>query len=126
MSRILIADDDAITQKQAALIIEKMGHTVFNSPNGRHAYESLCAYNRFDLLIADMVMPEMDGQELVKTIRKESRFSNLPIIIMSAVIGIKELAELLKLGADFVIAKPLQSPQLMEYVEKGLKNRNKF
>jgi len=66
-------------------------------------------------------MPEMDGKELIKTIRNDNHFKNLPIIIMSAVIGIKELTGLLKLGADFVIAKPLQSSQLMEYVEKGLK-----
>ena len=60
----------------------------------------------------------MDGKERVKTIRKDNHFKNLPIVIMSAVIGINEVAGLLKLGADFVIAKPLQSSQLMEYVEK--------
>jgi DNA-binding response OmpR family regulator len=66
-------------------------------------------------------MPEMDGRELIAKIRGDDTFQKLPIIIMSAVIGVNEVAKLLDLGADFFIGKPLKSSQMMEYVEKCLR-----
>ncbi|WP_243545409.1 response regulator [Pseudodesulfovibrio tunisiensis] len=122
MAKILIAEDDRISQKLAAKIVEEMGHTAFVSPHGKHAYETLNASNEFDLLITDIMMPEMDGRQLIQTLRGDQRFMNFPIIIMSAVVGLSEISNLLRLGATLFLAKPLEREELQEYIRRCLKD----
>lgn len=119
MAKVLIAEDDRIIQKLAVAMIEEMGHTAFVSPNGRHAYEALtCSGNDFDLLLTDVMMPEMDGKQLIRTLRGDQKFREFPIIIMSAVVGIKEISSLLELGASLFLAKPLDRVELQNYVSR--------
>lgn len=118
MSRILIAEDDRVSQRLAVAIVESMGHTAFVSPNGKHAYEALKAENKFDILITDIMMPEMDGRDLIQTLRGDSQFQKLPIIIMSAVVGVRDIAGLLKLGATRFLAKPLDKEELLESISR--------
>jgi CheY-like chemotaxis protein len=120
MAKILIAEDDRISQKLAAKIVEEMGHSAFVSPHGKHAYEALTASNDFDLLLTDIMMPEMDGQQLIKTLRGDQQFMDFPIIIMSAVVGMSEISNLLKLGATLFLAKPLDRGELQNYIRRCL------
>ena len=120
MAKILIAEDDRISQKLAAKIVEELGHTAFVSPHGKHAYEALTACNDFDMLLTDIMMPEMDGQQLIQTMRGDQQFMNFPIIIMSAVVGISEISNLLKLGATLFLAKPLDRKELQDYIRRCL------
>lgn len=118
MAKILIAEDDKISQKLAVKIVEELGHIAFVSPNGKHAYEALMACNDFDMLLTDIMMPEMDGQQLIKTLRGNQKFAEFPIIIMSAVVGIGEISNLLKLGASLFLAKPLDRAELQDYISR--------
>lgn len=120
MAKILIAEDDRISQKLAVKIVEELGHTAFVSPHGKHAYETLQACNEFDMLLTDIMMPEMDGQQLIKTLRGDQRFMDLPIVIMSAVVGINDISNLLKLGATLFLAKPLDREELQSYISRCL------
>jgi len=120
MAKILIAEDDRISQKLASKIVEELGHTAFVSPHGKHAFEALTACNDFDLLMTDIMMPEMDGQQLIKTLRGDQQFTELPIIIMSAVVGMNEISNLLKLGATLFLAKPLNREELQDYIKRCL------
>jgi CheY-like chemotaxis protein len=120
MAKILIAEDDPITQVMVLKIVEKMGHIAFISPNGKHAYDALNAQNSFSLLITDIMMPEMDGRQLIQTLRGTSEFKELPIIIMSAVVGIKEISDLLELGATYFQPKPLDLKDLKVNIRRGL------
>lgn len=120
MAKILIAEDDRISQKLAAKIVEELGHTPFVSPHGKHAYETLMASNDFDMLLTDIMMPEMDGQQLIKTLRGDQQFMDFPIIIMSAVVGMNEISSLLKLGATLFMAKPLDRKELESYISRCL------
>lgn len=119
MAKILIAEDDRVSQKLAAGLVENEGHAAFISPNGRHAYEALKA-NSFDLLLTDIMMPEMDGRQLILALRGDAALRRMPVIIMSAVVGVGEIAELLKTGATFFLAKPLSAVDLREYLRRGL------
>ncbi len=121
MARILIAEDDMFSRKVCFKLIDKMGHTPICSPDGKHAYQTLLSDNSIDLLITDIMMPEMDGRTLIKTLRGNSSFMKLPLIIMSAVVSIAEIDDLIKLGADFFLPKPIDSKHLTEYVERCLK-----
>ncbi len=120
MAKILIAEDDRISQKLAVKIVEELGHTAFVSPHGKHAYEALTACNDFDMLLTDIMMPEMDGQQLIKTMRGDQQFMDFPIIIMSAVVGIGDISNLLKLGATLFLAKPLDRVELQNYISRCL------
>jgi len=122
MAKILIAEDDRISQKLAAKIVEELGHTAFVSPHGKHAYEALTASNDFDLLLTDIMMPEMDGQQLIQTMRGNQQFADFPIIIMSAVVGMNDISNLLKLGATLFLAKPLDRHELQNYISRCLCN----
>lgn len=119
MAKILIAEDDRVSQKLAASLVENEGHAAFVSPNGRHAYEAL-KVNSFDLLLTDIMMPEMDGRQLILTLRGDTALRRMPVIIMSAVVGVGEIAELLKTGATFFLAKPLSTEDLREYLRRSL------
>mgnify|MGYP001458147023 CR=1 FL=1 len=119
MAKILIAEDDRVSQKLAASLVENEGHSAFISPNGRHAYEALKA-NAFDLLLTDIMMPEMDGRQLILALRGDAALRRMPVIIMSAVVGVSEISELLKTGATFFLAKPLSAGDLREYLKRGL------
>lgn len=125
MARILIAEDDRISQKLAVKIVEEMGHEAYVSPHGKHAYEALMASNNFDMLMTDIMMPEMDGQQLIKTLRGDQQFNDLPIIIMSAVVGISDISNLLKLGATLFLAKPLERVELQNYITRCIGNGGK-
>jgi len=122
VAKILIAEDDRISQKLAAKIVEELGHIAFVSPHGKHAYEALTACNDFDLLLTDIMMPVMDGQQLIQTMRGDQQFMNFPIIIMSAVVGINDISNLLKLGATLFLAKPLDRAELQTYIKRCLKS----
>lgn len=118
MAKVLIAEDDRISQKLAVKIVEGMGHDAYVSPHGKHAYEALMACNDFDMLLTDIMMPEMDGRQLIQTLRGDQQFMELPIVIMSAVVGIGEISNLLKLGATLFLAKPLDRKELQEYIRR--------
>lgn len=124
MATILIAEDDRISQKLALTIVQGMGHSAFVSPHGKHAYEALKASNTFDILLTDIMMPEMDGRQLIQTLRGDSEFKDLPIIIMSAVVGISDISNLLDLGATLFLPKPLERKDLVEYIHRCLARNN--
>lgn len=116
--KILIAEDDMISQKLAAKFVNDLGHISFVSPHGMHAYEALKAENNFDILITDIMMPEMDGKQLVQTLRGDSKFMDMPIIIMSAVVGIAEISNLLALGATYFISKPIDRSEFKDVLAR--------
>jgi len=124
MKKILIAEGDRVSQELIAGFIEDMGHVAFVSPHGKHAYETLKAGNKFDLLITDVMMPEMDGKQLVQTLRGDTRFMDFPIIIISAAIGMGEISRLLELGATWFMGKPVDKRELGDYVERSFGGRD--
>jgi len=121
MYKILIAEDDKISQKLAARFVEDLGHIPFVSPHGRHAYETLKAENSFDVLVTDIMMPEMDGRQLVQTLRGDSQFMDMPIVIMSAVVGVSDISNLLSLGATYFMTKPIDKAEFNEVISRCLK-----
>lgn len=120
MSKILIAEDDPVSQRFVAAIVERMGHSAMVSPNGRHAWETLQAENRFDLLITDIMMPGMDGTTLIRNMRGDERFKDMPVVVMSAFIGVSEISSLLAIGATWFMPKPVERAVLEDYIRRAL------
>lgn len=120
MAKILIAEDDALSQTFVGTIVERMGHSAFLNPDGQHAWEALCSEDHFDMLITDIMMPRMDGTTLIRTIRADQRFTTMPIVIMSAFLGVKDIAELLEIGATWFLPKPLERVVLEDYINRAI------
>ncbi len=120
MHRILVADDELFSQVVAKGMVEALGHMAFVSPHGRHAYESLHAANDFALLLTDMMMPGMDGRQLVTLIRSTPGLEEMPVIIMSAGMSADDLDDLLDLDRVWYIHKPLDFETLSALVSAGL------
>lgn len=120
MRKVLIAEDDPLSQKFVSLVVERMGHSALVSPNGRHAWEALQAENSFSLLITDIMMPGMDGTTLIRNVRGVERLRELPVLAMSAFIGVNDISGLLGIGATWFLPKPVEVKALEEYLRRAL------
>lgn len=114
---ILIAEDDADIVELLSLYLTGEGYTVFSAENGREALERI-ASTKIDLAILDIMMPEMNGYDVLKRIRESHNF---PVIMLSA----KELDTDrilgLNLGADAYLTKPFNPLEVVAYVKSALR-----
>ncbi|MGO9274727.1 MAG: response regulator, partial [Terriglobia bacterium] len=119
--RILLAEDNAVNQKLASRLLEKRGHTVAVASNGREALKVL-EKQRFDLVLMDVSMPEMDGMEATRAIRaaEKTTGAHLPIIAMTAHAMKGDRERCLDAGMDGYVSKPVQAQELFEAAETVL------
>jgi CheY-like chemotaxis protein len=115
--RVLLAEDSLVNQKLAVALLTARGHEVTIVGNGREAVAA-AAHEKFDLVLMDVQMPEMDGLEAAATIRGRERLhgGHLPIIAMTAhaLKGDRELC--LQAGMDDYVPKPIRAEQLFETI----------
>ncbi|MDD5390972.1 MAG: response regulator [Gallionellaceae bacterium] len=118
---ILLAEDNPVNQKLAVKLLEKQGHTVSVADNGRLALE---AWRRggHDLLLMDMMMPEMDGLEATRRIREEEQAAggHIPIIAMTANAMQGDRERCLEAGMDGYVSKPVKPEVLYQEIERVL------
>ncbi|MFV0349127.1 MAG: response regulator [Halodesulfovibrio sp.] len=121
MKRVFIAEDDIVTRTLISEQVKSFGYAVTSFEDGVSVFEALSNNpDGADLLITDVRMPGMDGIELIARLRKMEQFSGFPIIIMSGVVGVKDISELLKNGASRFLAKPIDPDDLSENISKAL------
>jgi len=116
MAKILVAEDEANIRELFASVIEKMGHTVIRSPDGRLAWDILQSNPDIRLVLCDIAMPVLDGRELIRLVRGRPEFASLPIVAVSGVIRAREIANLLERGASCFLAKPVDLQELRELI----------
>jgi signal transduction histidine kinase/ActR/RegA family two-component response regulator len=117
---ILLAEDNAVNRKLAVRLIEKFGHSIVAVENGREAVDRL-EHERFDLVLMDISMPEMDGLEATALIRsKDSSYARVTIIAMTAhaLIGDREMC--LRAGMDGYITKPIKPDDLSSVIDETM------
>jgi len=118
MAKILIVDDDKSARDVFSTAIESLGHCAINAANGTMAWATLNANTDIAFIVSDLSMPEMDGHELIKLIRQDTRFSSIPILIVSGAIRAKEIVNLLEQGATCFMAKPVDLNEMMDMIKK--------
>lgn len=120
MSKILVVDDEARIRQIIKKYAEFEGHTVAEAVDGMQAID-VCRQNSFDLIIMDVMMPELDGFSACREIRK---FSNTPIIMLSARGEEYDKIHGFELGTDDYVVKPFSPKELMMRVNAVIKRSN--
>ena len=109
---VLITEDSALIRNLERKVLEKIMLNVFEAADGVEALEIL-KNEKIDIVITDMDMPNMDGEELIVNIRKNYGMSELPIILISGADEKEKFLEALKLGANDYLVKPFLEDELI-------------
>jgi CheY-like chemotaxis protein len=109
---ILVVDDDYLNRMTLAHGVEQQGHTVALAENGRQALEML-QVESFDLVLLDIIMPKMDGYQVLERMKDDSALRNIPVVVISAIDEMDSAAKCISMGAEDYLAKPF-NPVLLE------------
>jgi len=111
-SRILVADDDPAILRLVKAIVEKEGYTVITARDGKEAYKVLQSGEPFAAAIFDVVMPYIQGTELVRYMQSEKRLMRIPVIMMTAEQNSRLSSDSFAAGAVAFLPKPFTNAQL--------------
>lgn len=116
---ILLAEDNRVNQVVATRMLEKMGHSIVVANNGREAL-TLLAEQRFDLVLMDIQMPDMDGLTATEKIREAEAqgLSRIPIIAVTAHAMASDRGRCIDAGMDGYVTKPLSAHQLKDAIDE--------
>jgi CheY-like chemotaxis protein len=110
--RVLVADDDPAILRLVTTILEKEGFTVVGARDGKEAYKALQDHSDITAAVFDVVMPHIPGPELVRYMRTEKRFNNIPVMMMTAEQDPKLSRDSFAAGAVVFLPKPFTTAQL--------------
>ncbi len=114
---ILIVDDDPTVTTLLKLSFELEGHTVITASSGQEALD-LARQIHPAAMVVDVMMPEMDGLELIRRVRSNAATADIPIVCCSARALTSDVAAGYAAGADDYLTKPVDPTELVERVEK--------
>jgi two-component system alkaline phosphatase synthesis response regulator PhoP/two-component system response regulator VicR len=117
--RILVAEDDQNILRQIVFNLESSDYEVITATTGVEAMRLLLG-SKPDLLITDIMMPEMDGYELVSTLRRDEVLADLPVIMLTAKTLDDDVAQGYGSGTDLYLTKPFNPVELLSFVQRIL------
>lgn len=117
--RILVVDDERLNRMILRRALEDEGHTVSEAENGRQALVNLAGAT-FDVVLLDIVMPELDGYATLEAIKADPALRHLPVIIISGVEEIASVVRCIEAGATDYLPKPFQPAILRARIEASL------
>ena len=123
--RLLLIDDDPNLILLVKDYLEFRGYEVLTADNGKEALNVL-SQNLPDMIICDIMMPEMDGYALIENVRQDQRTSWIPVLFLSARGQSQDRIKGLNLGADVYMVKPFEPEELVAQVESSLKQTNRL
>ncbi|TVQ43605.1 MAG: DNA-binding response regulator [Gloeocapsa sp. DLM2.Bin57] len=123
--KLLLIDDDPNLILLVKDYLEFRGYHVISAENGRQALDIL-ATEIPDMIICDVMMPEVDGYSLVQKIRENSEINAIPIMLLSAKGQSQDRVKGLNIGADVYMVKPFEPEELVAQVESTLKQVNRL
>jgi two-component system alkaline phosphatase synthesis response regulator PhoP len=109
---IMVVDDNPDIITIVKTILEGRGFTVFSASSGPELL-TLLPTQKADLIILDIMMPEMDGLEVLTRLKGKTETSTIPVILLTAKVQYEDVLGGYKLGADYYITKPFTSTQLV-------------
>lgn len=120
MKKILIIEDDKIMRENTAEILELAHYEVSTAPNGKVG-AGLAKEVRPDLIVCDIMMPELDGYGVLHILSKDPKTASIPFIFLSAKAEKSEIRKGMELGADDYLTKPFEDTELLNAIESRLR-----
>jgi len=119
MKRILLIEDDVALRENTAELLELSDYAVDMAPNGRIGI-TMAKDNPPDIIICDIMMPEVDGYGVLEAMMTEEKTRHIPFVFLSAKTEHKEIRKGMDLGADDYITKPFEEEELLSAIESRL------
>ncbi len=119
---ILIADDNRVNRLLLARGLEHMGHMIVFAEHGAEALDLLRG-QRFDLLLLDVLMPELDGYEVLAKLKDDPHLRDLPVVVTSALDEIDSVVRCLEMGAEDYLTKPVNPVLLNARINASLEKK---
>ena len=116
MSRILVIDDNTDIRENTAEILALAGYQTYTAENGKKGMEAAIK-EKPDLIICDIMMPELDGYGVLHLLRKNPETENIPFIFLTAKAERTDFRKGMEMGADDYITKPFDDLELLKAVE---------
>jgi len=117
--KILVAEDSSSVRKFISFALKLDGYDVIAAVDGMDALEQIPKH-KIDMLITDLNMPNIDGIRLIKTIRQDSEYKELPIIILSSLSTEDDIKGGLEAGANSYLIKPFNAKRIQYEISKYL------
>ena len=119
-SRILVVDDSINVRRFVALTLEKSGYLVEQAKDGQEAVEKLQAGLVVQAVVCDIEMPRMDGYGFLATIKGQSQFKHIPVLMLTSRSGEKHRKIAMNLGANAYFSKPFKEQELLAKLSQFL------
>lgn len=118
-AKILIVDDEPFNVDTLEQELDDLGYATISATNGRQALAQVAA-EAPDLILLDIMMPEMDGFQVLSQLKAEPAWRDIPVIVISAMTDLGSVVKGIKLGAEDYLAKPFNEVLLRARLEAGL------
>ncbi|MBV9864905.1 MAG: response regulator [Abitibacteriaceae bacterium] len=115
--KILAVDDEKHIVRLVQINLEREGYEVVTASNGREALEKVAA-EKPDLLVMDVMMPEMDGFEALKKLKEDAATADIPVIMLTAKAQDADVFRGWQSGADLYLTKPFNPQELITFVKR--------
>jgi CheY-like chemotaxis protein/signal transduction histidine kinase len=120
--KILLVDDDLRNVFALSKVLQDRGMEIVKAENGKEALEMLAIHKDIDLVLMDIMMPEMDGYEAMRQIRSQAKLKNLPVIALTAKAMKDDKQKCINAGANDYITKPIDIDRLLSLMRVWLSN----
>jgi len=115
-NKILIVEDEESLLKLESILLSSKGYSVTGVMDGKAALEEI-KKNRPDLVLLDVMLPEMDGFEVCRRIKEESETAGIPVVMLTAKKSNQDIERGRQVGADAYITKPFKSTRVIELIQ---------
>jgi signal transduction histidine kinase len=119
---LLVVEDDPANLDLLGRLLTRQGYTVNGAPDGPSAFERLAAFP-CDLILLDLMLPGMDGIEVLQRLKSDAALRHLPVIMISALDAMEGVIRCIELGAEDYLPKPIDSTLLRARVEASLEKK---
>lgn len=118
---VLVVDDDAVSRRLAAALLQRNGFQVSEAADGEMALQKIVDNHGFSLVVLDLNMPKVDGWGVLNSLRADIRTASLPVVVLTGSGDLDDEVKLLERGADDYIRKPLDAARFIERVRAVLR-----
>ena len=115
-NKILVVEDEESLLKLESILLTSKGYSVTGVMDGKAALEEI-KKNRPDLVLLDVMLPEMDGFEVCRRIKEESETAGIPVVMLTAKKSNQDIERGLQVGADAYITKPFKSTRVIDVIQ---------